>query len=204
VRECGADPVYLHHPDIAALIAAHGYWITFIGSLIEGESVLTLAGLAAHRSYLHLPLLIALAAIGSFLGDQAYFLVGRYFGARLLQRYPRFEPAVHRVDALVMRYAGVAVIAVRFLYGFRTVGPIAMGTTRMPWHVFAGWNALGALLWSMAWIMAGYLVGEAVHAIIGDFRHYEGWIFSVVLVIVLALGVILHLRRRPTSAMVPK
>ena len=69
--------------DFAKLVADHGYLVTFLGALIEGETVLTLAGLAAHRGYLHLPVLIALASLGSCLGDQIYFLIGRRYGKRL-------------------------------------------------------------------------------------------------------------------------
>jgi membrane protein DedA with SNARE-associated domain len=182
--------------DFAKLVADHGYLVTFLGALIEGETVLTLAGLAAHRGYLHLPALIALASLGSCIGDQVYFLIGRRYGKRLIARFPRFKPAVRRVDALVVRYAGVAVIAVRFLYGLRTVGPIAIGASRMPWHKFALFNVAGAIAWSVIWLMGGFLIGELVHMLIGDVRHFEVWLFAGVAAAALALGAYFHLNRR--------
>jgi hypothetical protein len=87
--------------DFSKLVVEHGYLITFFSALIEGETILTLGGLAAHRGYLHLPLLIVLAALGSFLGDQIYFLIGRRFGQRLIARFPRFKPAIRRVECSV-------------------------------------------------------------------------------------------------------
>jgi membrane protein DedA with SNARE-associated domain len=185
--------------DFAKLVAEHGYLITFLGALIEGETVLTLAGLAAHRGYLHLPALIALASLGSCIGDQVYFLIGRRYGKRLIARFPRFKPAVRRVDALVVRYAGVAVIAVRFLYGLRTVGPIAIGASRMPWHKFALFNVAGAIAWSAIWLMGGFLIGEMVHMLIGDVRHFEVWLFAGVAAAALALGAYFHLNRRAAA-----
>lgn len=185
--------------DFARLISEHGYLITFVGALIEGETVLTLAGLAAHRGYLHLPLLIALAATGSSIGDQMYFLIGRRYGERLIDRFPRVRPAVRRVDALVIRYAGASVIAVRFLYGLRTLGPIAIGTTRMPWHTFALYNVLGAVVWATCWILAGYLVGEVLHMLLGDLRRIEAWLFAGVAAAALAYVAFLHFARRARS-----
>jgi membrane protein DedA with SNARE-associated domain len=178
------------------LVADHGYLVTFLGALFEGETVLTLAGLAAHRGYLHMSLLIVLASTGSFMGDQIYFMIGRRYGKRLMARFPRFKPAVRRVDALVVRYAGVAVIAVRFLYGLRTVGPIAMGASRMAWHRFALFNAVGSIAWSAVWLMGGYLIGEVVHMLIGDMRHREAWVFAGVAAAALTFGAFIHLNRR--------
>ena len=185
--------------DFAKLVADHGYLVTFLGALLEGETVLTLAGLAAHQGYLHFPLLISLAALGSFVGDQIYFLIGRRYGKRLIARFPRLKPAIRRVDALVVRYAGVSVIAVRFLYGLRTVGPIAIGASRMPWHTFALFNAVGAIVWSVAWLMGGYLIGEIVHMLIGDLRRVEVWLFAGVVVAASALGAYLHFSRRAAA-----
>ena len=178
------------------LVADHGYLVTFLGALLEGETVLTLAGLAAHRGYLHMSLLVALASLGSFIGDQVYFLIGRRYGKRLIARFPRFKPAIRRVDALVVRYAGVAVIAVRFLYGLRTVGPIAMGASRMPWHIFALFNVAGAIAWSVVWLTGGYFIGEVVHMLIGDMRHVEMWLFAGVAAAALAIATLLHFNRR--------
>jgi membrane protein DedA with SNARE-associated domain len=178
------------------LVSDHGYLVTFLGALFEGETVLTLAGLAAHRGYLHMSLLVVLASLGSFIGDQIYFLVGRRYGKRLMARFPRFKPAIRRVDALVVRYAGVAVIAVRFLYGLRTVGPIAMGASRMPWHTFALFNIAGAIAWSVVWLTGGFFIGEVVHMMIGDMRHVEVWLFAGVVAAALAIGAFLHFNRR--------
>jgi membrane protein DedA with SNARE-associated domain len=185
--------------DFAKLVTDHGYLVTFLGALIEGETVLTLAGLAAHRGYLHLSLLIALATLGSFIGDHIYFLIGRRYGKQLIARFPRFKPAIRKVDALVVRYAGFAVIAVRFFYGLRTVGPIAIGASRMPWHIFALFNVAGAIAWSVIWLMGGYLIGEIAHRLIGDLHHKEVWLFAGVVAVALAMGAYLHFNRRAAA-----
>ena len=140
--------------------------------------------------------MIALASLGSFIGDQIYFLIGRRYGKRLIARFSRFKPAIRRVDALVVRYAGIAVIAIRFLYGLRTVGPIAIGASRMPWHTFALFNAAGAVAWAVVWLMGGYLIGEIVHLLIGDMRHIEVWVFAGVAAMAMALVAYLHFSRR--------
>jgi membrane protein DedA with SNARE-associated domain len=45
-------------------ISAYGYYAVEAGTFFEGETVLVLAGFAAHRGYLELPLVIACAFAG--------------------------------------------------------------------------------------------------------------------------------------------
>lgn len=75
--------------DIAALIQQYGYLAVAVGCLLEGETVLLLAGFAAHRGYLAWPAVLAVAALAGFAGDMIFFLLGRRHGPRMLARWPR-------------------------------------------------------------------------------------------------------------------
>jgi len=186
--------------EFSQLIAEHGNTVTLLGALVEGETILTLAGVAAHRGYLHLTTLIVLAALGSFTGDQAYFLIGRLYGKRMFSRFPRLRAATRTAETLLVRYAGASVIAVRFIYGMRTLGPIAIGMSQMRWRTFIMFNAIGAVLWSACWLGVGYLLGEAGQMVFGDLRRIEHWFFVGVAVAALLLAAFLHWRRRAAIA----
>jgi membrane protein DedA with SNARE-associated domain len=164
--------------DLGAAIQQYGYPVVFVGSLLEGETVLALGGLAAHRGYLDLPWVIACAAAGGFLGDQAFFALGRLYGERLVERHPRLAPAVGRARALLEGYDAWVVIGVRFMYGLRTAGPFAMGMTRIGWLRFSGLNLVGALLWAPLFVAAGYLFGEVLERLLGNLKRFEHWLFA--------------------------
>ncbi len=172
--------------DYARLIEHYGYAVTFAGTLVEGESLLILSGLAAHRGYLSLPVVILVGAIGGALGDVAFFLLGRHYGDGLLARFPRFTPAADRVRGMIERHPSTTILAVRFMYGLRTAGPAIIGTTRIRFVEFALLNALGALMWSACWAAAGYLLGRAAERLLGDLAHIEREVFAVTLVLVVA------------------
>ena len=172
--------------DYAHLIAHYGYAATFAGTLFEGESLLILSGLAAHRGYLSLPVVMLVGAAGGALGDLGFFLLGRHYGSELVTRFPRFAPAAERVRAMIERYPSATVLAVRFLYGLRTAGPAIIGTTRIAFARFALLNALGALAWSTCWAGAGYLLGRAAERLLGDLAHVERELFGAALVAVVA------------------
>ncbi|MGB7541037.1 MAG: DedA family protein, partial [Burkholderiales bacterium] len=108
--------------NLADLIQTWGYGAVFAGALLEGETLLLLGGFAAHRGHLSLPLVIGVAVLGSFIGDQFYFQLGRRGGARLLARFPRLAPGAARVHALLERHHLPIILSLRFLYGLRTVG----------------------------------------------------------------------------------
>ena len=170
------------------LIEKYGYVATFAGTLIEGESLLILSGLAAHRGWLALPVVIAVGAAGGALGDLCFFLLGRYYGVKLLVRYPQYAAAADRVRGMIERFPAATIIGVRFMYGLRTVGPVVIGTTRVSLPLFVVLNVLGALLWSACWAAAGYFVGKAAEQLLGDLARIEREVFGgAIIVIVIAI-----------------
>ena len=182
--------------DLAALVQTYGYLAVFVGTLLEGETILALAGLAAHRGYLALPWVIAVAALGGFLGDQIYFLVGRRNGARVLARFPRLAPGIERIERLLERYGAPIVVLVRFMYGLRAVGPIAISMTGMRWGRFAALNALGAAIWAALVASLGYTLGNALTLLLGDLRRIEEAIFAAVAIVWVAAALVVWARRR--------
>ncbi|MBK9117026.1 MAG: DedA family protein [Betaproteobacteria bacterium] len=182
--------------EYAHLIEQYGYAATFAGTLVEGESLLILSGLAAHRGYLSLPLVIGVGALGGALGDLCFFLLGRHYGGDLLTRFPRFAPAADRVRGMIERHPAATIVAVRFTYGLRAAGPAIIGTTRVAFAQFAALNALGAAIWSACWAVAGYLLGRAAERVLGDLAHVERELFGAALVLVVAGVVALRVWRR--------
>src|SRR2546423_11887051 len=114
------------------LVSQLGYAAVFVGTFLEGETVLALGGVAAAHGYLSFPRVVAVAVLGAFLGDQLCFYMGRRYGARLIARYPRLAAKAPRVQVLVRRWDMLTVIALRFLYGLRIAGPIGIGSCGIP------------------------------------------------------------------------
>ncbi len=155
------------------VIAQLGYVTLFIGTFLEGESVLALAGVAASYGYLTFEYVVAVAALGAFLGDQVCFFIGRRYGATVMARYPRLAAKAPRVERLVHRWNAPAVVALRFLYGLRIAGPIVIGSFGIsPWRL-AFFNAIGAAIWAPIVAGVGYFAGYALEAWIGRLKHVQ-------------------------------
>lgn len=184
---------------LESLIARYGYLAIAVGTFLEGETILVLAGFAAHRGYLNLYGVMACAFLGSLLGDQLYFHLGRRKGQQLLDRHSEWQPRVRRVLAILERHQTLLILGFRFVYGMRTITPIILGSSRVSVRRFLLFNALGALAWAVAITLLGYLFGEAVQALLGDLRHIEEELFAGLAVIGLLVWGFHRWRRRTNN-----
>lgn len=181
---------------LTALLIKYGYLAVLLGTFLEGETILVMAGFAAHRGYLDLRWVIAVATLGSFLGDQLYFYLGGRYGWRLLNRFPRFIPRAQRVQDLLHRFHMPLILAIRFLYGLRIVGPFAIGMAAVSRIRFFALNLIGAVIWATLVAGAGYLFGHAVELLLADMKRYEETLLALIVLAGIAVWVIYRLRNR--------
>jgi|SRR5579863_1412234 len=191
---------------INQLIAQHGaffYLIAFAWTFLEGETVVIFAGFAAAQGLVD-PLLLLIATwLGSFSGDQCYFWVGRYFGVKLLARYPRWRKGVASALQWLERYDAGFILSFRFIYGVRNVSSFALGLSSVRWERFLCLNFAAAGLWAASFVAVGYFLGNAFRAVLGDLARS----FSLVMLgvfVAIATGIwLLHWRQRRRQSSIP-
>ncbi|MBN1534542.1 MAG: DedA family protein [Spirochaetes bacterium] len=179
-----------------SFILQYGYPVIFFGTFFEGETVLVIAGFAAHRGYLDLHLAIAAAFAGSLLGDQLYFFIGRYRGRALAERRPRLRKRLRRFNAMMDRYGTIIILGFRFVYGIRTISPFAIGMSSISAWRFLLLNTASAAVWAAAIGTAGYLFGNAVELLLGEVRRYELLVMALLLCAGITFVAVRRLRRR--------
>jgi membrane protein DedA with SNARE-associated domain len=184
---------------LTAAVARYGYFAVAVGAILEGESVLLAAGVAAHQGLLDLRIVMVVAAIASTLGDQTYFQIGRRWGGLLLDRFPPLARRGPQVHTLLNRYHTSLILGIRFMIGLRIAGPLMMGWARVdPWR-FAGLNTLGAVVWAVLVASVGYGLGNA-WASLAD--HPYGRALLLLMLLALA-GLAMYRWRRARRLAVP-
>src|SRR3990172_9243023 len=148
--------------DIEALLRTYGYYALFIGTFLEGETILVLAGFLAHQGYMELRWVVLLAFLGSLSGDTLVFQLGRWKGRAFLARHPRWDKRAARVQNALERYRTYVVLSFRFFYGLRNITPFVIGSTGFSPRRFFVLNFVGAAIWSVAVAYLGYVAGSAV------------------------------------------
>jgi len=182
--------------DLPGLIDSYGYVAVFVGAFLEGETILALAGLAAYRQYLDFTTVVVIAMIAGFAGDQFYFWLGRRKGQQILARFPDAQARADRFDALLARWHAPLIVALRFMYGFRILGPVMLGMGRCGAWKFVAWNLVGACVWAPLIAGLGFAFGAMLESVLQDLEHAE--VAAVALIAAIALAAVLahHLRER--------
>lgn len=153
-------------------------------------------GVAAHQGLLKFPLVAAAVALGGMMGDQLLYLLGRCYGGKILRRFPRYHTKIRRAQKMIQRHPYLFVIGTRFMYGFRVVGPLLIGASRLPPKIFLPLNIVGALIWALLFTTLGYLGGEVIAPWLHDLDQHLRHGVWLILAIVLVVGVRWWLKRR--------
>ncbi|MGA8988040.1 VTT domain-containing protein [Aeromicrobium sp.] len=135
-----------------------------IGFFLPGDSLLFLAGalVASHVIGLPIWLLAAGVFVAAVVGDQVGYLIGRRFGPRLFSRPDsRFfsRDNADRAQQFFDRHGPKAVVLARFVPVVRTFVPAVAGVGHMPRPRFTMFNVVGAIVWSIGIVSAGFLFG---------------------------------------------
>ncbi|AHJ77375.1 DedA family protein [Kosakonia sacchari] len=184
--------------DINHLISQYGYAALVIGSVAEGETITLLGGVAAHQGLLRFWLVVVSVALGGMIGDQLLYLVGRRYGTKILRRFSRHREKIHQAQSLIRRHPYLFVIGSRFMYGFRIIGPLLIGTSRLRPKIFLPLNIVGAIVWALLFTTLGYVGGEVIGPWLHQFdQHVKRWIWLILaIVLVVALRWWFHHRRK--------
>ncbi|TKT76846.1 DedA family protein [Aquamicrobium sp. LC103] len=149
------------------LIERYGLIAVFAGCIAEGETAAMLGGFFVHQ-HVFAPANALLAAFfGAFLGDSLFFLVGRRFSDHPYVAKLRERPGFARAFELVDRYPALYVLFNRYAYGFRLVGGVAAGLSRIPVPKFLLLNALASLIWAALFLGIGYVFGLGAEQLVG-------------------------------------
>jgi membrane protein DedA with SNARE-associated domain len=172
--------------DLTYYLSTYGYLALFIGTFLEGETILIIAGFlaATHPELISLPLAILAAFLGSFAGDQTAFYVGRYNKSFLETRLKKWECRIEKVHRLLEKHQVLVLISFRFFYGFRNITPFAVGTTNISPLRFFALNGIGAGIWAISFGLGGYYLGDVLERFLQEAKWWvAGGLFGVIILV---------------------
>ncbi len=179
-----------------AFLATYGPIVEFFGTMLEGETIAIMSGFLAHQGVMDGRVVLAVAFLGALTGDQLLFFIGRRFADHPLvmrqRNRPLFAKALARVEARPTWF----ILAFRFLYGLRTVSPLAIGVSNVSFRHFAIVNAIAAFLWACMMTGIGFTFGRTIEVTIGRFHAIEHKLIAMVAIGIIAYAALYFLHRR--------
>ncbi|ALX86773.1 hypothetical protein A7P25_17185 [Achromobacter xylosoxidans] len=129
---------------------------------LPGDSLLFIAGAFGATGSLDPVLLGALLIVAAITGNSVNYAIGRYLGPRVFSMNLRFldRGALMRTHAFYEKHGGKTIVMSRFIPVVRTFAPFVAGVADMPLSRFQMFNILGALLWVVSLVAAGYFFGN--------------------------------------------
>ena len=155
---------------------------------LPGDSLLFASGFFASTGEFNIFALLGVAWAAAILGDQCNFMIGHFFGSKIIAsgKVKAMTPErMAKSEAFLDKWGKLAIFLGRFFPFIRTFVPFIAGMGGMKWHHFVAFNILGGITWSTLFTLLGYFFGgiPAVQ------EHFELVIVGIILVSVIPAAV---------------
>jgi membrane-associated protein len=196
---------------LPGIIAVYGFWtylILFIIIFCEtgfvvfpylpGDSLLFVAGTLAGAGFLNVEILIVTLVAAAVIGDSANYWIGKNVGMKALEKNTFVKKGqLEKTEEYFARYGGLTIVIARFIPFIRTFAPFLAGVGKMNYRWFLGYNIVGAVLWVLGFVLAGYFLGSL--PVVQD--NFSLIIYAIIGVSLLAVGSVIigMIRKTPPN-----
>jgi len=165
--------------EILENLITYGYIILFFYSLGGGFFALAAAGVLSSIGKMDLSISIAVALIGNFIGDQALLLFARSNKSQMMDYLKNHRRKLAYSHLLMKKYGTWVIFLQKYIYGVKTLVPIAIGLTRYDAMKFAIYNFAAAVVWALVVGISSYLGGKTVLSILDKAKEHP-WIMPLI------------------------
>jgi membrane protein DedA with SNARE-associated domain len=168
---------------ISDIIEQFGIYAVFALCTVEGDITLLLSGVMAHGGffgdYSFFKVFLA-GTLGGIVGDNIGYFIGRGF-RKTIKDYRFYQMARPRIERLIEKFGGFAIIISKYIYGIRAAMCVFYGIGRMPYLRFLFLDVISCAIWALLLAGVGYFFSGAITGIIGDFKRVGVGLFFIVL-----------------------
>ena len=196
------------------LIDHYGYGGLFValvlanvGVPIGAELIVPVAGgLAATGHLSAVWLTIVVAVLGELAGGTLGYLIGRFGGRPLIDRYGRYLHLSHanldRVQAFFEKYGSFSIFICRFVPVIRGIISIPAGLAEMNLLHFYAWYAIGSTIFCGGLVLLGAELGGHLDSVL-PLLHRAGLLTLAAAVVIIVAAIVFALRRRKREVATP-
>ncbi len=188
--------------DVFLWLQQYGYFAIFPLMIIEGPIVTIIASFLASLGTFSVPWVYALAVAGDITGDIIYYVIGRWGGKPLIERWGRWvgltKERMTAAEQYFNRHSGKALVIGKLTHGVGMWVLMGAGAARTPFWPFVWFNMIGTIPKALLFVVIGYFFGQA-YASIGGYINDVSIVLGLI-VLVVGGGYVLHRRLKKPSA----
>jgi len=143
-------------------VSTYGYIIIFWYSLGGGFLGLVVASVLAYAGTLSFPLVLLVALLGNFLGDIMLFYLSRYQKKDILPYFKKHKRKLALSKLIMKKHGAKAIFIQKYIYGVKTIIPLAMGLTKYSFKKFIFFNIFASVLFVLSIGNLSYFSGEVL------------------------------------------
>ncbi|GAA7267216.1 DedA family protein [Helicobacter pylori] len=153
-------------------LQTYGYIALFIYSMGGGFIGLVAASILSALGKLDLTLSITIACCGNIVGSTLLAYLSRYQKQDFMRYLAKHKRKIALAHLYLRRY-GVGLIFInKYIYGFKTILPLAIGLSSYSLKKFALFNALACMFWAVGIGICAYLLSDWVKNIFEKLQSY--------------------------------
>jgi len=168
--------------DTFSNLATYGYIGLFLYSLGGGFVALIGASVLAFMGKMDISLVIIIAFIANAIGDVILFYMARYQKSMMMEGLRKHRRKLALSHVLMKKYGSWIILLQKFVYGIKTLIPIAIGLTKYDFKKFAILNVLSAAIWALTFGIGSYYSGSILVQL-AEIIGAKPWIAPIVLVV---------------------
>lgn len=151
-----------------------------VGLPLPAVPVLLAAGALAGAGKMDLTGAVVLSVMACVAGDLIWYELGRRRGRHALNLLCRIsmEPdsCVRRTENFFARHGVRSLVLAKFIPGLSTLAPALAGLFRIRMQRFLLYNGIGAVLWTLAFVLPGYLLSDHIERLAGEAERFGSWL----------------------------
>ena len=185
--------------ELIDLLHQHGLLLVFLVTLASrvglpvpaAPLIVVAGGLVATQRMALLDLLLV-SVLANVIADWVWYAAGRHYGSRIMRLVCRVsqspDSCVLESEGMLTRWGGGSLVLAKFIPGVSLVAPPMTGAMRMPFWQFVFYDAVAALVWTLAYLLLGLVFRHQIEQVLAAMEQATWLALGLVGVLVVLFG----------------
>jgi len=156
--------------DMLTSLSTYGYIILFLYSFGGGFLALSAASVLSFTGQMNFEITLLVAFISNAIGDAVLFTVARNSKKDVMAYLKKHRRKLALSHILIKRHGSKVIVFQKFIYGVKTLVPLAIGLTNYNMRSFMIVNVFASMLWAL---VVGFISFYSAASIISIFENFE-------------------------------